>query len=54
MALKLGTLSYDIEANTAGIKKGEQEVEKSTAKLTTGFGKLGLAISAAFLVGAVA
>lgn len=48
MGLKLGSLFYDIGANTSGLKKAEKEVATANENMGRSFGKLGSAIAAAF------
>ena len=50
MALKLGTLFYDIGADTSGLKKAEKEVSRTTKKMEGSFSGLQKAIAAAISV----
>ena len=50
MALKLGSLFYDIGANTSGLKKAEREVARVNKRITRSFSRVGAAIAAALSI----
>ncbi|MCK5641226.1 MAG: tape measure protein, partial [Gammaproteobacteria bacterium] len=50
MALKLGSLFYDIEGDTSPLKNTEKEVGRSTKRMGRSFGALGKVIAAALSV----
>lgn len=47
MALKLGSLFFDVFARTKGLDKAEKQVSRSTGRMTKSFARLGTAIGAA-------
>lgn len=54
MALKLGTVQVDFEANTSGFQQAEKKVTKSTDKMTKGFNRAATALTAFLSVRAAA
>jgi tape measure domain-containing protein len=52
MALKLGELFYDIDANTKGLEKSAKKVNRINKGMSSGFKKLGAIVAAAFTVSA--
>ena len=47
MALKLGSLFYDIGADTSGLKRAGKEVDRTNKRMTQSFGRVGSAIKTA-------
>jgi tape measure domain-containing protein len=50
MALRLGSLFFDVGADTSGLKKAEDEVKKTTGRMSSAFSKLGSVIAAALSI----
>ena len=50
MALKLGSLFYDVEADTTGLRKAEGVVKRTNQKMASSFKRLGAVIAAVFTI----